>query len=543
MSRLGNAAAFGVGFMSSYAAGKQNQREEERQRKEDEWRDEERARLRAERAEKDALNRDIKEAAAPVSVKSGATVTGIAPQPATYDDAGIANSDMREARRGGVTASVQPTNVVAGKAYGDQAGADYAAGQLNAPGGRMQRVSDAYAKAGKIEESDRLHKRADELKTEGALEFIKDLRTSVPDAAEIEKSGGVAPVTISEASRKNFDGLGKMRLPEGAQAQAFVQTLEDGTKIADIRLLDKNGKVLVPSANTVEGMIGMSLAERQAQQRDERTIRRQVGRDKVTDANNARDFGLRDKVADANIKQGEGQLAISRAQLGISGGHLALARSEAARRKEEDPFNKLPGPVKLRYTSLANESKSLSDVIAKAMADDTFKPDSPGGQKLLGRQQELSLQMNELLSAHLKDTRPPDPLGLLGPPGPQQPAAQVPGAQQPPPQQPAPAQPGVARRMLNTVQGAIQQPQQPAYVPPPNSPVAIQRGRMEAAAAQAQQQQAAQDQQNAQAAAQAATAALQAGDKRAGYTVMQQPGFGLLPPDVQKQVSNLVNSR
>lgn len=107
-------------------------------------------------AQMDAINREKKlnlslaDAGQPVAVNDGAATLDMGDGPKLYPDAGVANSDMRQARSMGMADVKSPTQTftVGQKSYSDRATADAAAAQQNTPRAVTGRLSDAYSAAG-----------------------------------------------------------------------------------------------------------------------------------------------------------------------------------------------------------------------------------------------------------------------------------------------------------------------------------------------------------------------------------------------------------
>ncbi|AFU45878.1 hypothetical protein C380_10885 [Acidovorax sp. KKS102] len=139
------------------------------------------------------------------------------------------------------------------------------------------------------------------------------------------------------------------------------------------------------------------------------------------------DFDRSLKVASLNQKADNdaGQLRMQQQQLGISAGHLGIAREEAARKKlvfEQE--SKLPDPVKRSYAALEVQAKAMDSAMYKAMADGNWQPGSPGADKLLADRAAVSLRMNKLLDPYMPTAKQggaasaADPLGIRAPASP-----------------------------------------------------------------------------------------------------------------------------
>lgn len=97
-----------------------------------------------------ALRVGLADAARPATVNENAMTLDVSGKPAVYEDAGVANSDYRQARTMGLADVQAPkqTASVNGKAYSTTGEADAAAVAYNQPDARTTRLADAYMAGG-----------------------------------------------------------------------------------------------------------------------------------------------------------------------------------------------------------------------------------------------------------------------------------------------------------------------------------------------------------------------------------------------------------
>jgi hypothetical protein len=107
-------------------------------------------------------------------------------------------------------------------------------------------------------------------------------------------------------------------------------------------------------------------------------------------ANSDRDFDLRKQESENAQQYRTRMLGIQQAQ---------EARAQAVHRTTMDDA-KIPAAVKLQATSLAEQMKSVSNALNKAMAEGMFNPENPGTAKLMKEQADLRLSYQKLLQPY-----------------------------------------------------------------------------------------------------------------------------------------------
>jgi hypothetical protein len=144
---LAFAAGFGGGYLNQT---RQNKLDDERTADRDMRKQEFDVRMdEVNRTNKDRIS--LANAARPAVVNEGAATLDLGNGPKVYDDAGVAGSDMRQARTMGLADVQAPQQAIAvnGKQYADRATADAAVADYNKPEARTMRLSAAYSGAGR----------------------------------------------------------------------------------------------------------------------------------------------------------------------------------------------------------------------------------------------------------------------------------------------------------------------------------------------------------------------------------------------------------
>jgi len=366
----------GGGFMQ----GQQSVAAEKRKQDDADWQTQQRQRMADQQAREDQLRNDLQGAAATV-----------APQQTT------AEPDMVDSRHVGTPV---PTGyLVDGQQYPDQASAAAAGSVANTPAARMSRVADVYAKAGQIDQYDKLHTRADDLKNEGALQVINDLRTAMPSPDALA-DGKTVDIMIPESVRQNFDGMGKLRVPPGAKAQAFMN---DDTP--DIRIVGQDGKVIVGSANTLEGIIGMSASERRKQALE-------LSKVKSEDKYKTTMTGIAQQNADTAKKEA--------ADKGLYYSGIVKSKEDAIDAKPD----RMSEADKYTLQDINKRAELINSEIVKAQAGGMWDENNPNAKALRTQQATLRMQAQGVLSRYAQEGASPDPLGIRGSGAP---AASAPG--------------------------------------------------------------------------------------------------------------------
>lgn len=160
------------------------------------------------------------------------------------------------------------------EATGQEAPRPMAQGVMGAAAARAR--ASIAEEFGKMDDSTKYKRIAEEAEKEGATGFITGVRGAAPDAATLAKSGGSAFFDIPEDTIKAYDAAGKIKVPAGARAQAYIVKRPDGSETTDVRLLDAAGKPIYNSLNTIEQAITMGAAQRMEADQTERKLGHQA---------------------------------------------------------------------------------------------------------------------------------------------------------------------------------------------------------------------------------------------------------------------------
>lgn len=434
--------SFLAGMGAGYIKAKDKALEQERQAKDDAWKEEQRGRQRAEWQAADKLNADLKDASATRETVAGTQTTAgdtkvfsQTPENAAAMSKLLAN----EAELTGAAPVQAPTTAMTGQmARGHQIGAT-AEGQ-NTGDARNQRVVNALMNNGQIEraatmENTALDQKAKKLGLEVAeLKFADE---------QFNRQLGETFANNPNWTQAAADVLTKTQV--GSLAGVNVQAVpsQDGKKVDFVgQGQDGKQKVLATFDNSdagkaqflqrvmrapVETKIGWIVEEAKAQQ---------------VQANADRDFDLRRRETENNMQYRNRMLAIQQAQEGRAAAQHKIAMDDA----------KIPPAVKLNAQALAEQIKSVDTALNKSMAEGMFDPANPGTQKLQEQRAALSIQYRRLLDPYIPAAKgaTADPLGLSG----SEPAA-APAAPAGPTTKAAQKQPATYDPALQTVVNAI----------------------------------------------------------------------------------------
>lgn len=399
--------SFLAGMGAGYIKSKDKALEQERQAKDDAWRDEQRDRQRTEWQKADNLDADLRSAANPVS--QGAVVTDDAGSNAFAKDkdAAAAMADMSNAKNTGM--NIQPATRVVDTAYTDPTKAAEATKMATAPDARNARISDALMKNGQIEratsmENVTLEQKAKRLGLEVAeLKFadeqfnrqLGETFANSPDwtaaASQVltkTQVGGLAGVTVQAVPSK--DGKKVDFVGKGADGQDKVLATFDNTDAGKAQFLQR---VMRAPVETKIGWIVEEAKEKQAQSNADRAFGLQKDQ-----------FDLQKRETENNMQYRNRMLAIQQSQ---------EARASAQHRVTMDDA-KIPPAVKLNAQALADQIKSVDSALNKSMAEGMFDPSNPGSQKLQEQRAALSIQYRRLLDPYIPASKgaAADPLGL-----------------------------------------------------------------------------------------------------------------------------------
>jgi hypothetical protein len=351
----GLGASFLSGVLVGTDRGLQRNREQERQDKIDAR---EQERYDAEKRDRDQRYADsiaLRNAASPVEVSNGATVTGISSAPTTYDNADVASSDVRQARMlntGGspmqegqdpsqfsLSSPVSSTlaSVVNGKAYSNPGDATAAAASLNTPEAMAGRVATALQKQGKPAE---------------ALQFQQQAQKYADTQWDRE---------LRDAMTKGHQGLADFmtRSQGGVFAGKKVAAVPspDG-KTVTYNVVNEDGSMTPTPYTLPNDQNGVITAAYQLSKIDPETrYRHMVEQDKLTHRQDAKDREL--TLRERELTEFKGPLAEARLSAAQATKDAADAKAASADKKAQD---KTDSEDRKRWTTLLDESgRRLTD--------------------------------------------------------------------------------------------------------------------------------------------------------------------------------------
>lgn len=412
--------AFLAGLGGGYLKAQDKRLENERQAKDDAWRDEQRTRQRGEWEKQDKLDADLRDAAADRTVVSG-TVTQAADgnKVLTTDPAQTAAIQKTMADEAELRGEAAPTSragqAIAGNmARGNQitdGPVDMAA--LNSPDARNQRTVDALQKNGQIEraatmQSTMLDQQAKRLGLQSAEakfadeQFNRKLteRLSVPnwkdEAARVltdTQVGALAGATVAAVPK---DG-GKFELVATKDGQSRVLGSFEDTDAGRAKFMQQVGRV------SLESKIGWIVESEKSKREEERW----------------------QQTFDFNKKKEENDQQYRQRVLGLQ---YAQERRLAQTHKLTMEDAKIPPGVKLQAQTLAKQMETANMALSKAMAEGMFDPNNAGTKELIKTQRVLGLQYQRLMAPYIPGSEnKADPLGLNADGG-KEPAAAPAGA-------------------------------------------------------------------------------------------------------------------
>jgi hypothetical protein len=399
MSVLAFLTGLGTGYITSKdKEAKQARDDEDRAMRKDEHaaRMDELKRLKADR-------QALVDASKPIAMTEGA---GGMLKPETMDNRDVGLPDMAAAPNQGLQ---QGAYSVAGKSFADKAAAQTELAAQNAPAAAQARRVMALQNngdfqgalnlenAGLEQQSKRLGLQAEELKlantkfnTELTTQLDADANWATSAAGILSKSnmGALAGVKVNavvSADGKTVDFMGAM--PDGT-----TQTLKSlpNSDVGKAMFLQSAMKAS-PEAK-IEYIHGRAK-EKQTQDNSDRDFKERETANKNSQSNSDRDFDLRKKDNENNQQYRLRSLGIQAAQEKRAAETHAVTMEDA----------KVPGAVKLRAASLADEIKGVNAAINKAMAENQFDANSPNAQALLTQRATLGIKYEKLLEPFIKN--------------------------------------------------------------------------------------------------------------------------------------------
>lgn len=433
--------SFLAGMGAGYIKAKDKALEQERQAKDDAWKEEQRGRQRSEWQAADKLNADLKDAAAPVQIQEG---SGGFVKPDTMDNRDVGLPENAGQPSAGL---MQGQFKVADQSFADRAAADKAAGDANSTTGIAARTAAAYRANGKVSEAMGMENAVMEQKAKklglevAELKFADDqfnrqlgeTFANSPDwtqaAAQVltkTQVGSLAGVNVQAVPSQ--DGKKVEFVGQGQDGKQKVLATFDNSDAGKAQFLQR---VMRAPVETKIGWIVEEAKEKQAQANADRAFDLQKDQ-----------FDLNKRETENNMQYRNRMLAIQQAQEGRASAQHRATMEDA----------KIPPAVKLNAQALAEQIKSVDAALNKSMAEGMFDPANPGSQKLQEQRAALSIQYRRLLDPYIPAAKgaTADPLGLSS----SEPAA-APAAPAGPTTKAAQKQPATYDPALQTVVNAM----------------------------------------------------------------------------------------
>ena len=232
--------AFAAGFGNGYFDQQDKKKADEERRVDRDNRQQEFDARMDEVKQAKSLRLGLADAARPATVNNDAAMLDVSGKPAVYEDAGVANSDYRQARTMGLADVQAPkqTASVNGKAYGSTGEADAAAADYNQPANRNARLSDAYMAKGKPMEAIQLqnataNQQLTNYKLDDAQIQHADKQANRMFMGEVQKNGGdtfqTAANLITQTNMAGMAGVkAEKRLSPDGKSVQIVATKPPG---------------------------------------------------------------------------------------------------------------------------------------------------------------------------------------------------------------------------------------------------------------------------------------------------------------------------
>lgn len=344
-------------------------------------------------------------------------------------DAAVVMQDMAQTLNGGAQAA-PATRVLTGMQGATQRG--------TIPGQQVftdPAKAQEFAQSMPMTEYAKLQARKAVAEQYGKLDVADDVRVKLESLASrgVFQAGSLLDAGNADAALKVLQNANPDLVPKGAQfKQVDVPDMFDRSKTTKGWALVAPGAEGQPESVLVgdfrDAVFGYLTPEKQFDAK----------RALATDARAANQW---QQTFEQNAEQFKQNKTLQQQQIGISAGHLGIAREEAARKKLVfDQESKLPDPVKRSYAALEAQAKAMDAAMYKAMADGAWQPGSPGVEKMSADRVAVSMRMQKLLTPYMPGAKEGAPGDLADPLGLRTPAGAGDGKQSAPP--PATPQPG-----------------------------------------------------------------------------------------------------
>lgn len=409
---LGGIANFANNFTKAYGSERARMSDEEERKAEREWRQEQQNRQRSEWKDQDQLKTDLKDAGAVRNVEQGTVVegqTGAGPMQRTFtqnpEEASRVKAmmDAEAEMTGAAPAMQQPGTAVTGRmSQGHQISTGQEAGPMAQMGDPMAQMGDpnsAEAAAKRTAQAYRQNGQMDKaMAMENAImeQQARRLGLDVEQMKFADMQTNRALETALRSAPTWYEGAAKFATGAkrgGMDGMTVEPVMSPDGKTVTLRATMPDGTTRDTGTYAADesGMLefGRKFAAIPLEKRMD-IMRDQIKADKE-DSRWERTFDF-NKKKDENDQQYKNRvLGFQQAQESRAAQTHKLAMEDA----------KIPPAVKMQATSLADEMKSVSSAMNKAMAEGSFDPNSANAKALIERQATLGLQYRKLLEPHM----------------------------------------------------------------------------------------------------------------------------------------------
>jgi hypothetical protein len=412
MSRLaGLISVLGAG-MAGYGKGVQQRRVNEREDRRDAQQQEEYDYQKDQRAKAQQLDDAVGTALAPQAVQE------------------IPGQDMSAADLS--MAGPQPTRYQVGdQTFGDETQARAALHGVNSRAARYQRAADSLGSghgAAGVDMALKFEGLAKKALDEGTDKILTIIQSSAPSLADLKKAGGMVAGTVGKEAADVFSQTGgAWKVAPDTVVQHYLDKDAAGREFVNSRVLAADGRPLVGD------VVHAGLALQDYKTRME------------AQANDTRTYQTGQQIAESG-RHNKAEEGISRQSAATAAAHLGIARQslklqqEAAfaatpagqiaalekangapltadQKMEKLGLSRISKPDQMLVASILKSQEQLDQARAKAMADGSFLPDSPGAKELAAQSAANHLKLNRVLGKYGdagKGAASADPLGILG---------------------------------------------------------------------------------------------------------------------------------
>lgn len=406
-------ASMGNAFMKSYLDTTERERRQKIEDEERAWQREERDAVRSERAKKAKLDSDIADAAAPRTTMSGTVTQSDAGQvfSATPENARAMQDTLAaeaELRDGPVPTQQAGHAITGSMSKGHQiAIGGLPEGPADTPDAQNERMLNAYRKNGQWEKALQMEESIIGIKAKRMGLQVDEFKFLDQKAnRELAEMVPFTPMWHQDAA--SFLTNNQSSPLKGMNVKATPS--EDG-KTVNMVITGLNGakQAVWTLPNSEEGWAKFMERAQSADLSVKLAALKDARAQAQEQANKDRDYDLRKSEAESNQSYRERLLGIQEAQ-------EKRATDIHAKTMAND---KIPPAVKEQAALLADQIKSVSSALNKAMAEGSFDASNPGTQRLLEQQAALGLRYSQLIKPYTAGTTSgaaagADPLGFGG---------------------------------------------------------------------------------------------------------------------------------